>query len=138
MEKKLVIEWLKSAYSDLLVIDEIINNSYLTHMVAFHSQQAIEKTFKAIMVSQDKIIPKKHDLFALYEIVKNIINEIDEEILFKINELYIDSRYPSDLGLLPYGKPTLEDAKEFYEFANSVFEKVCKILDVDIDKVKNG
>ena len=30
---------------------------------------------------------------------------------------YIDSRYPGDMGLLPYGKPTLEDAKEFHEFA---------------------
>jgi hypothetical protein len=25
-----------------------------------------------------------------------------------INEVYIDSRYPGDLGLLPHGKPTIE------------------------------
>jgi len=41
-------EWLKSAYADLLTIERIIDNEYLTHVVAFHSEQAIEKCFKAI------------------------------------------------------------------------------------------
>ncbi len=40
------------------------------------------------------------------------------------------------MGLLPYGKPTLEDAKEFYEFANDIFERVCQILEVDKDSLK--
>lgn len=45
-------------------------------------------------------------------------------ILKKLDELYIDARYPGDLGLLPNGKPSLEDASEFYEFAKMVHEKV--------------
>ena len=40
------------------------------------------------------------------------------------------------MGLLPYGKPTLADAKEFYEFSVIVFHKVCNILDVDIQKIE--
>jgi len=28
------------------------------------------------------------------------------------------------MGLLPYGQPTLEDAKEFYEFALDIFNRV--------------
>jgi len=59
-----------------------------------------------------------------------------DELLQLLDELYIDSRYPGDMGLLPYGKPTLEDAKEFYEFAQSVFDKVCEILAVDRDMLK--
>ena len=39
------------------------------------------------------------------------------------------------MGLLPYGKPTLEDAREFYEFAISVFEKVCDILKIDKSEI---
>jgi hypothetical protein len=35
------------------------------------------------------------------------------------------------MGLLPNGKPTLKEAKEFYEFALSIFDKVCRILDID-------
>ena len=34
-------EWLKSAYADLLTIERIIDNEYLTHVAAFHSEQAI-------------------------------------------------------------------------------------------------
>jgi len=30
-----------------------------------------------------------------------------------LHQLYIDARYPVDFGLLPYGKPSLEDARRF-------------------------
>jgi len=39
------------------------------------------------------------------------------------------------LGLLPHEKPTLEDAKEFYDFAKKVFQEVCKELDVSEDEL---
>ena len=45
-----------------------------------------------------------------------------------LDDLYIDSRYPGDLGLLPNGKPTLTDAEEFYEFAKDVYNKVKIII----------
>lgn len=35
--------WLNAAEEDLIVIAEIKENAFLTNMVAFHSQQAIEK-----------------------------------------------------------------------------------------------
>jgi HEPN domain-containing protein len=67
----------------------------------------------------------------LHTRIKDYLDIKDENILEDLNELYIDSRYPGDMGLLPYGKPTIVDAKEFYEFANSVFDRVCKILEID-------
>ncbi len=39
--------WLDSARDDLRVAEEIIDKDELTHMVAFHCQQAMEKSFKA-------------------------------------------------------------------------------------------
>jgi HEPN domain-containing protein len=72
----------------------------------------------------------------LKDMVKNYI-EIDNEDIFEdLNSLYIESRYPSDMGLLPYGKPTLEDAKEFYNFANKLFIKVCILLKIDMQEIK--
>ena len=47
--------------------------------------------------------------------------------------LCIDSRYPGDLGLLPYGKPTIVDAKEFYNFATDIFERVCVLLEMELE-----
>jgi energy-converting hydrogenase A subunit M len=40
------------------------------------------------------------------------------------------------MGLLPYGKPTIEDAKEFYEFAKDVFDRVCETLEIDKSEVE--
>mgnify|MGYP002868032069 CR=1 FL=1 len=47
--KKQAKNWLQAAFDDLSVIGEIIQNENLSHMVAFHSQQAIEKSIKAIL-----------------------------------------------------------------------------------------
>jgi HEPN domain-containing protein len=37
-----------------------------------------------------------------------------------INEIYIESRYPGDIGLMPDGIPTFEEAKKFLEYAKEV------------------
>jgi HEPN domain-containing protein len=133
--KKNAIEWLKAANDDLDSIGYIINVEHLTNIVAFHSQQAIEKSFKALIEYKKIAFVKTHNLEKLYKRLENII-EIDYEKLELLNELYIDSRYPGDMGLLPYGKPTIEDAKEFYEFAKDVFDRVCEILKIDKSEVE--
>ena len=53
---------------------------------------------------------------------------IDMDLLKQINELYIDARYPSDLGLLPEGKPPVEVSKIMYLIAKSIHEKIDKDL----------
>ena len=40
-------EWLSRAKDDLDVAEKIQDCPHLTNMVAFHAQQAIEKSFKA-------------------------------------------------------------------------------------------
>jgi HEPN domain-containing protein len=45
---------------------------------------------------------------------------IDEKKLIVLNEVYLDSRYPGDLGLMPDGMPTKDQAKEFIEFVNEI------------------
>jgi len=54
----------------------------------------------------------------------------DLEVIKKIlDELYIDSRYPGNFGLLPNGKPTLEDADEFYTESYEVYTQIYKIIE---------
>ncbi|MBU1666827.1 HEPN domain-containing protein [bacterium] len=130
MGKELAVEWLKASYSDIVLIEEIIDNDFLTHLVAFHSQQAIEKSFKALLENSGVRIPKVHKLQNLISML-DIKIEISLDTLKILDELYIDSRYPSAFGLLPYGKPTLKDAETFYAFAQSIFEYVCQTLDVN-------
>jgi HEPN domain-containing protein len=40
-------EWLYFAYSDILTCERILYDEMLSNIVAFHAQQAIEKSFKA-------------------------------------------------------------------------------------------
>jgi len=104
----------------------------LTHIVAFHSQQTIEKSFKAILEYQNKKVIKEHDLIRLYELI-DLDFKVDKDILDLLNELYIDSRYPGHFGLLPNGKPSLIQANIFYNEAKSVFNEVCKITKINKD-----
>lgn len=123
----IALEWLKSASYDLKLIEKIQKEIDLTHLIAFHSQQAIEKSLKALLESKGQEIPKIHSLNRLFDLCKEIVVS-DEDIVTTLDSLYIESRYPGDLGLLPYGKPTLDDALRFYEFAKQVYLEIVKIL----------
>lgn len=128
--KKITAECLDLAFSDLENIRLTMHAEYLTHLVAFHAQQAIEKTFKSILEKVKNDVPKIHNLNKLYSLILEIKPQliIDLERLEKINEIYTDSRYPRDLGLLPDGKPSTEEAREFYNFALDIYEQVKNLL----------
>lgn len=57
--KPITKEWLDRAEEDLDVAGEIISKEHLTNMVAFHSQQAVEKTFKSIIEESEIEILEK-------------------------------------------------------------------------------
>jgi HEPN domain-containing protein len=130
--KSLTEEWLKAARDDLDVIERIIDDAHLAHIVAFHAQQCIEKGLKAILEEHGIEAPKIHNLVTLSGKVETFIREKFDMVMFKtLDSLYIDARYPGELGLLPNGKPTAEDAKKFYAFAIMVFETLrCYLKDI--------
>jgi len=130
MNKIMAKEWLKASLDDLKVIQKIIDVKDLTHIVAFHSQQSVEKSIKALLEYQNKNVPKIHHISKLISSVEETIS-YDSDLVKLLDSLYIDSRYPGDMGLLPYGKPSLEDAKEFYEFAQGIFDDVCEVLEIE-------
>ena len=125
----IVKEWLKVSASDIKVIKKILDSEELSHIVAFHAQQSIEKSFKALIEFNGLNIPKQHDLLKLKSMLNNSI-DADEDLLDTLNQLYIDSRYPGEMGLLPNGKPTLENAKEFYDFSVEIFTIVCEFVKI--------
>lgn len=127
--KEITQHWLNSANDDLKIIDIIIDESSLTHQVAFHAQQAIEKSFKAVVEEKELQFLKTHSLTVLYSKLKNIINiNFDASLFTLLDDLYLDSRYPGDLGLLPDGKPTNNEAKIFYDFARDINAAISNML----------
>ena len=122
---ELTKEWLNHAKKDLLVVEKILDDENLTNIIAFHSQQCIEKAFKSILIFYTGEIPRIHNLLKLYGMISEYEKiDVDLQSLKRINETYIDSRYPSDLGLLPNGQPSLKTVKEFYNTAKEVFQQV--------------
>jgi len=120
--KKQVEDWLLLADKDLLAAEILIKDEYpLTNIAAFHCQQAIEKYLKAIVIEKDVPLIKTHDLIKLNGMI-NEIKElgIDEKKLIILNEVYIDSRYPGDFGLMPDGIPSNEQAKEFIKYVKEI------------------
>ncbi len=122
--------WMDSASDDLLVIKEIIRNHGLTHMVAFHAQQAVEKSFKAVLEENEEEVPRTHNLISLKGRTEKYISiKIERDCFDRLNELYIDSRYPADTGLLPDGKPPPQTASDFFRTAETIYKKTREYLE---------
>jgi HEPN domain-containing protein len=127
--KNLTEEWLKAAQDDLRVIDLIGHDEHLTHMIAFHAQQAVEKSLKAAIEEYGLGSIKVHSLERLFEIVKPYVRiEIDLLIVDMLDKLYVDARYPGNLGLMPNGMPSLARAEKFTAFAHAVHKIIESAL----------
>jgi HEPN domain-containing protein len=136
--KKQVEAWIGFAEKDMLTISEIIENYNLTNIVIFHCQQAIEKYFKAFILENEKPLTRIHNLLALYGIIKEITDlNIDEDLLSTINDIYFESRYPGEIGLLDDGSmPTIEQANQFFIFAKEIETKIKNEIDKNNNVIK--
>ncbi len=127
--KAITKQWLEYAKADILVAKNSLSDEFLSNIVAFHCQQTIEKCFKAIVEENSLQFKRIHSLYKLYEIIETKINfDIDESKLEQIDEIYTTSRYPSDIGLLPEGKPDIKKANEMYEFAEWIYNRTINML----------
>ncbi len=132
--KPISVDWLKSARSDLLTMEALLGRAELTAVVAFHAQQCVEKVLKAIIEEHELGGIKSHDLITLNGIVSEVWDVgAEEDILALLNKLYIDSRYPGALGLLPQGAPDIDEAKGFFKFAGNLYELVNTRLKFPIE-----
>jgi HEPN domain-containing protein len=130
--KKRVEEWINFAEADIKGIKKLIEDTSLSQIASFHCQQAVEKLLKAIIEDRSTKTPKIHDLGKLYGIILDIdprINiEIDENVLSEINDVYIDTRYPPDLGLLPTGIPTKDTIERFIREIEKMHLQIKELL----------
>jgi len=78
--KEVAKEWLDKAYDDILTIGEIIDNPRLTNIAAFHAQQAIEKSLKAVIEEFEIGSIKTHNLQRLFAVVEEFI-QFDVELI---------------------------------------------------------
>jgi len=119
---ELIKLWFLKADNDLLNIENNLDNTSIpTDTICFHSQQAIEKYFKAFLIYRDKEIIKTHDLIELMNCIKDSIPELLEysDELENITGYAVDVRYVDN-----YYLPSLNESVKSYETA----KKIKKII----------
>lgn len=123
-------QWLDFAKADLINCERILEDEFLSAIVAFHSQQVVDKCFKALIEEKNLDIPRIHNLVRLYQVVEVFLkNPIEIRELMALDSVYTSSRYPSDIGMLATGKPTRRDAQVLYESAKNIYEAIIELID---------
>lgn len=115
-------EWVRIAIEDLQSAECLFERS-LCRMVCYHSQQTVEKILKAVLTGHEVEFSRIHNILDLRNAVRKLGYGppiTDEDAIF-LNSVY-RARYPSDLGLLPSGEPTREDADKALNLARGVVD----------------
>ena len=69
-------------------------------------------------------------MIRLHKICEDLFGEkidIDNEKIILLNDVYIDSRYPADFGVLPSGQPGEQEANMAYSHAKDI-DTVLRML----------
>jgi len=121
--KGITKDWLDSSSDDLKIIAKIIDDETLTHQIAFHAQQAIEK---ALIEEYEIGLIRTHSLETLIAKTNKYLElHVDITIIKKLDQLYIDARYPGDFGLSPNSKPAIDEALHLEQVAKEIYNRVC-------------
>lgn len=123
-----VNEWLSKAQDDLQAAALLLTfEIYPRNIVAFHCQQAVEKSLKAFLTSQDIPFLYRHDLGYLLDLCLEIdatFIELEAHIV-GLTPYAVEIRYPADLPLTP----TIAQIQQFYRQAQAVYAFVqAKII----------
>jgi HEPN domain-containing protein len=122
-------QWLDFAKTDLRSCENNLSDEYVTNIVAFHSQQAVEKAFKALLEEKEIPVPRVHNLIRLHSFTEQfLIEPIDLSVLDALDSVYTSSRYPGDIGLITTGKPTPAEGKELYDSAKKIVEIILHTI----------
>lgn len=122
-------KWLKFCDEDLRAADATLKDNIFS-AVCFHSQQAVEKAIKAIVLAKLGKVPRDHSVLRLAEMSddKELFELHKEELRF-LDMFYVPTRYPDALpGSLPEGLPNEEDAEKAVVCAKKVVEFIKRRL----------
>ena len=123
--------WLSYAEKDLLAAQRLNENKGLESVVLFHCQQSVEKILKAVLEENNIEVPKIHATRTLFELLPKKIQDriiINKDFLIEIDAVYIDSRYPGHLGILPNGNPTQKEVNRIMDITEQLFSRIKEVF----------
>jgi HEPN domain-containing protein len=130
MSATLPKQWLDIATEDLTVAHLVFEEEHLAH-TCFLSQQCIEKSLKAYLISKANTYPRTHNLVILLnqcEMLEPTFSQFRAECI-TIDQYYVPTRYPDAIpGGLPTGSPTEQQARKAITAAEIILQFVTAQL----------
>ena len=133
MNEQSAKEWLTKAWHNLSGAKIFYEANHYTDVTAVELHYAVEKILKSFFAYENKKILKTHDLYEIYKNLEIFI-DLDEDIalLDQISEYHIEESYPAFNRVLP----PKEEIKEVLDFTETLLQKVCNILNIDIKEIQ--
>lgn len=115
-------EWIEKATRDLKSAKVLKQNDCGNDVVAFHCQQAIEKSLKGFLLKSTGLIVEGHSLIYLCKESSKYISEFRKKLkdCAFVNQYYLETRYPADIPLVISD----EDANECIFIAEDILSLV--------------
>lgn len=124
MARPRYLSWLLQAESDLRSVKDLIKHSHFAQ-ACFNSQQAAEKSLKALAFFRGADLVKSHSLATIAKDLN--INGILASYASKLDLYYLTARYPDALP---------ENAVPSENFDKTMAEEAIKMAQEFIDRIK--
>lgn len=122
-------DWLAKAATDLLVCERLlVEGAAFSEAVAFHAQQAAEKSLKALLVACQVEFPKTHDIERLLELVALGDGPLAKALADapELTPYGVEYRYPGE-----YAPVSAEAADACVSLARKVYAEIARRLPED-------
>jgi HEPN domain-containing protein len=129
--KEITRRWIEYSERDFNLAKELLPNEYYANHCVYHSEQAIEKIIKAVLEEKKIRFPKIHSVRTLFSLLPDNVKtrvEIEESELDLVDDIFVESKYPPDIGTLPTGFPSIDDAKQIFEIAETIYHPLLTYL----------
>lgn len=129
--KELARRWLAFADKDRQTCEQIKESRGLRAIAAFHVQQMIEKSLKAILVCHGQNPPRTHDLVRLAALVTAAVGKsvVNPDELERINQYYTFSRYPLALEMDASEEPSAQELTSMVSTGRTVLDLARQLVE---------
>jgi HEPN domain-containing protein len=123
--------WLIFADKDRQTCEQIKDLQGLRAIAAFHVQQTIEKSLKAILVCRGQNPPRIHDLLRLAALVAATVGEsaIHTGELERINQYYTFSRYPQTVDTEDSEEPSAAELDSMVATGRKILDQARQLVE---------
>ena len=120
-------EWFEKAGRDLKSAKVLKQNDCGNDVVAFHCQQAIEKSLKGYLLKHIGQAAEGHSLIYLCKEASNYDIEFKKRLkdCAFVNQYYIETRYPADAPLVVSD----DEANECISIADEIYRMATKSIE---------